>query len=78
MTRVDCKTCNHFRTAPYEALKTGCWHPDNMSVTQKDAYLQQQEAPGNHERINLRGDCAQHEPRPKKLSLWDRFLGKGA
>lgn len=78
MTRVDCKNCSHFRTAPYEALRTGCWHPNNMLVKQKDAYLQQQETPGNHEKINLRGNCAQFEQKRKKLSMLERFLGKGA
>lgn len=78
MKRITCEGCSHFRSAPYEAPHTGCWHPDNMAVSQKDAYLQQQETPGNHERINLRGDCAQYEARSRPLSLWDRFLGKGA
>lgn len=78
MIRVDCKDCIHFRTAPYQAPITGCWHPDNMKATQKEAFLDQQQQPGDHRRINLRGDCAQFEPEPAPPSLWKRFLRLGA
>ncbi len=49
-----------------------------MKVTQKEAFLDQQQQPGDHERINLRGDCAQYEARSAKPSLWQRFLSMGA
>jgi len=76
MQRVECKTCVHFRTAPDEAPHTGCWHLDHMQQKQTDAYLKQQELPGDHKRINLRGDCAQYELKPKKRSLWQRLMAK--
>lgn len=71
--RLECKSCIHFRTAP-EAPHTGCWHPDNMKQRQTDAFLKEQELPGDHREINLRGDCAQFEPRPKKRSFWRRLM----
>ena len=74
MTKVECKDCRHFRRAPYEARIEGCWHPDNMKAKQKEAYLKEQEIPGDHRVINLRGDCAQFEPRPAQLPLWKRLL----
>lgn len=78
MTSVLCKDCRHFREAPYEANITGCWHPENLQVKQKDAYLDQQQQPGNQRKINLRGDCGQFEARPVQLSLlprlWQRLL----
>ena len=72
--KVECKDCRWFREAPYEAPRTGCWHPEFMQQKQKDAFLQQQEIPGNHEAINLRGDCAKFEARAPKLSFWKRML----
>jgi len=78
MTKTSCKTCIHFRTAPYQAPLTGCWHGDNMTVTQKPAYLDQQQSPGDHRVINLRGDCQQHEAKPKRPSLLDRLRAMGA
>lgn len=78
MTSVFCKDCRHFREAPYEANITGCWQPDNLTVTQKLAYLDEQRQPGDHRKINLRGDCAQFEARPVELGLlprlWQRLL----
>ena len=74
MTRVDCKECRHFQHAPYEARIDGCFHPDHMKVSQKDAYLNEQETPGDHRDINRRGNCAQFEPREQKRSLLDRIL----
>lgn len=73
MTKVYCKDCSYFRAAPYEAAHTGCWHPDNMKSKQKDAYLDQQQLPGNHRQINVRNDCAQYEAKPVKLSIWKRI-----
>lgn len=78
MIKVSCNDCRHFLTKPYEAAHTGCWHPDLMSSSQKDAYLDQQQLPGEHRQINLRGDCPSFEAKPKKLSLWERFLRLGA
>lgn len=73
MTRADCKTCSHFRSAPYEARIDGCFHPDHMKVTQKEAFLQEQETPGNHRILNLRGDCAEFEPEAPKRSFFSRI-----
>ncbi len=73
MTSVLCKDCSHFREAPYEANITGCWHPDNLQITQKEAFLDQQQQPGNHRKINLRGDCEQFEASPVPLSLLPRL-----
>jgi len=74
MTQADCKACRHFRTAPYQARIDGCFHPDHMKVTQKDAYLSEQETPGNHRGINRRGDCEQFEARSPKRSLLSRIF----
>lgn len=78
MAKVQCKDCRHFRQAPYEAPRTGCWHRDNLVVRQKDAYLDEQQIPGNHRKINLRGDCPQFESRPARPSLLRRILSLGA
>jgi len=75
---VHCRDCRHFREAPYEAPITGCWHPDSKSVTQKEAFLDQQQQPGDHMRINFRGDCSLFEARPVRPSIWKRMFGKGA
>lgn len=72
--RAVCALCVHFRRAPEEAAYTGCWHPDHLVSRQSDAFLKQQELPGDHTKINLRGDCPQYERRPKKKSLWRRLL----
>ena len=74
MTPVLCKDCRHFRQAPYQANITGCWHPDNLAITQKVDYLDEQRQPGDHRKINLRGDCEQFEARPVRLSLLPRLL----
>ena len=78
MIKVDCNACRHFREAPYEAPRTGCWHPKNLVVTQKAAYLDEQQVPGDHRKINLRGDCEQFEARVRKPSLLQRILSMGA
>ena len=78
MAKVQCKDCRHFRTAPYEARKTGCWHPDHLVVRQKDAYLDEQQTPGNHRKINMRGNCEDFESEPPKPSLLRRILSLGA
>ena len=71
---ANCQTCQHFKSKPYEAPHTGCYHPDNMEVKQKEAYLDQQQLPGDHRKLNLMGDCDKHEERPKKDSFWKRLL----
>jgi hypothetical protein len=73
-----CADCRHFRRAPYEARRDGCYHPDNMSGKQKDAFLDEQQVPGDHERINARGDCAQFEARSARPSLLVRLFSLGA
>ena len=78
MIRVNCKDCIHFRSAPYEAPRTGCWHEDSKKVTQKEAFLDQQQQPGDHRKINLRGDCSQYEAKPAKPTFWQRLMRMGA
>jgi hypothetical protein len=75
---VDCKDCVWFREAPYRALKTGCYYPDNMPVRQKVAYLDEQQQPGDHRKINAKGDCKDFEAKPKRPSLLQWLLGKSA
>lgn len=78
MSKVECKRCRWFRQAPYEANRTGCWHPDNLVTTQKAAYLDEQQIPGDNRKLNLRGNCAQFESKPVKPSLLRRILSLGA
>ncbi len=73
-SRVRCETCTHFRSAPYEARINGCYLESNMPGRQKDAFLDEQQIPGNHEKINLRGDCSDHQARPASLPFWKRLL----
>jgi hypothetical protein len=73
-----CVDCRHFRAAPYQARRDGCYHPSNMTGKQKDAFLDEQQMPGDHERINARGDCAQFEALPARPSLLRRILSLGA
>ena len=72
--RVECENCVHFRSAPYETRRSGCYLEKNMPGRQKDAFLDEQQVPGDHEKINLRGDCPDHELRRRKFSLWKRLL----
>lgn len=78
MIKVNCKDCRWFRQAPYEAKLTGCWHADHMKVTQKENFLDQQQEPGDHRRLNLRSDCSTFEARPTKASFLQRILKLGA
>ena len=73
--KVECKNCRHFRAAPYEARVDGCYFPDNMPSKQSATYLDEQQVAGNHEKINLRRDCKDHEARPNRPSLLKRLLG---
>ncbi|MCB9914764.1 MAG: hypothetical protein H6828_06385 [Planctomycetes bacterium] len=70
----DCQTCLHFKRAPYEAPRTGCYHPDLMVSKQKDPVLDQQQLPGDHRALNLHGDCTKYEARPAQAPLWKRLL----
>lgn len=74
MKKVDCHDCKHFKQSPYEAPRTGCYFPDFMPQKQKDAFLKEQEIPGDHRKINLRGDCAKFEQRAPRKSFWKRLL----
>ena len=76
MTRADCNECRHFQRAPYEARIDGCYHPDHMVVSQKLAFLNEQETPGDHRVINRRSDCEQFEPPAQKRSLLSRLLSE--
>jgi hypothetical protein len=77
-TRVDCRTCKHFRSAPYEARLEGCYLEKNMVSRQKQAFLDEQQQPGNHEKINFHGDCPDYQARARKPSLWRRLWALGA
>lgn len=77
--KVECRACVHFREYPFGdgtvwKRKTGCYHPELMVQKQSDAFLQEQQVPGDHLQINLRGDCAKHEPRPPEPTLLQRFF----
>ncbi|MFT5286502.1 MAG: hypothetical protein ACI8TQ_002671 [Planctomycetota bacterium] len=72
--QVHCTDCIHFRSAPYQARIAGCFLESNMPGRQKDAYLNEQQIPGNHEIINLRGDCADFEAPKKKPGLLTRMF----
>ena len=77
--RVECRDCNHFRAYPYGPgttwkRKSGCYHPELMEQKQSDDYLCEQQIPGDHEKLNLRRDCAKFEARPRRGSLLQRLL----
>lgn len=76
--KVDCRRCEHFRSAPYEAKFEGCYLEKNMPSKQKLTCLDEQQLPGNHIKINLRADCPDFLARPQKKSLWQRLLAIGA
>jgi hypothetical protein len=74
---VECKDCRHFRAFPGDTVwkrRTGCYHPDLMEQKQSDPFLKAQEVPGNHEKINVRGDCAKFEVRPRRGSVLSRLI----
>ncbi len=71
--KVECRTCAHFRSAPFEARIAGCYFPPNMVSKQSARYLDEQQIPGDHRKINLRGDCPDHQLRTKKAPIWRRL-----
>jgi hypothetical protein len=73
VARVRCEDCRWLRSAPWQAKKTGCYHPELMPGKQKDHVLDEQQVAGDHVAINRRGDCARHEARPRRASLWQRL-----
>lgn len=75
---VHCKDCLHFLEAPWKAPKTGCYHTEHMESAQSANFLDEQQEAGDHETINLLGDCAQYERKPAKPSFLKRFLNWGA
>jgi len=75
VNKVECKNCKHFRAAPYEARIDGCYLQGNMPGKQSASYLDEQQIPGNHRKINLRGDCKDHTERVIRPSFWQRLLG---
>jgi len=75
---ADCRTCVHFRSAPYETKFEGCYLEKNMVSKQKQACLDEQQLPGDHRQLNRRGDCADHAARAGKPSFWQRLWSVGA
>jgi hypothetical protein len=74
---VDCKHCTYFRALPGDTVwkrRTGCYHPEHMEQKLAERIHQAQEIPGDHERINARGDCAQFTAKPRHGSLIARML----
>lgn len=74
---ADCVDCLYFRERPGDTTwkrKTGCFHPDHMDQQQKDAFLKEQEVPGDHRVINAGGDCSEFELAPGKASLFKRIV----
>lgn len=45
-----------------------------MPVKQKEAFLDEQQTPGDHRRINMNADCEQFEDVPAKPSLFKRLF----
>ena len=75
---VDCRTCVHFRSAPYETRFEGCYLEKNMLSKQKLSCLDEQQLPGDHHKINRLGDCPDHRARARKPSFWRRLWSLGA
>lgn len=73
---VACKDCLHFKRLPGDTTfrrRTGCYHPELMEQKQAERFNAAQEIPGNHEIINLNGDCAKFTPR-RRRSLIGRLV----
>jgi hypothetical protein len=77
-SKVDCRTCLHFRSSPFEAKFEGCYLAKNMEAKQKQAFLDEQQQPGKHGKINFHGDCPDHAARKKPLGWWQRLWSIGA
>jgi len=77
-TKAYCPNCVHFRSAPYEARVAGCYLEKNMPSKQKQACLDEQQIPGDHEQINRRGDCPDYLARARKAPWWQRLFSLGA
>jgi len=72
--KVECKNCKHFRAAPYQARVDGCYFPANMPSKQSATYLDEQQIAGDHEKINLRGDCKDFEAKPARAPFLQWLL----
>ena len=70
----SCEECVYLRHAPYEARRTGCFNPKFMPGKQKDAFLDEQQIPGDHEVLNRNGDCPEWTPIPPRPSLVKRLF----
>ena len=73
-----CRNCVHFRSAPYEARQDACYFPENMGAKQSADWLDEQQMPGDHRKINLRGDCPDHEARSVQFPWYKRLFSLGA
>ncbi len=71
---ADCRRCRHFRSAPYEARLEGCYFPDNMVSKQSAGYLDEQQQPGRHDKINRKGDCKDFVARDEAIPFWRRLF----
>jgi hypothetical protein len=76
--KAECRNCVHFRSAPYEARVVGCYLAGNMESKQSARYLDEQQLPGNHDKINRNGDCPDYQAREVKAPWWQRILRVGA
>jgi hypothetical protein len=74
----DCRACRHFRSAPYEAKFEGCYLEKNMVSKQKQACLDEQQLPGDHRKLNLRGSCPDFAAVERRSALWRRLWALGA
>jgi len=73
---VDCKDCQYFRELPGGTVwkrRTGCYHPDLMEQKQSERVLAAQEIPGDHRKLNARGDCAKFAAR-RTQSFMSRLI----
>jgi hypothetical protein len=74
---VECKDCIYFRKHPGDTVwkrRTGCYHPELMEQKQADPVLAAQEVPGDHEKLNLRGDCPKFTAKPRSGSMLSRWI----
>ena len=74
MAKVRCEHCIHVRSAPDEAKHAGCYLEKNMPSRQSDAFLDEQQVPGDHEAINRRGNCPDWQKRPSKVGFLSWLL----